>query len=142
MLKKVITLCALFALATAGAASLPLDDKEIAKRLVGTWVDEPSEQRPFVSTVTYKADGTGTELVHLREQAEATGVRVTTRWSVTNSILCIRSIATTDPKRIPVGVELKDRVISISEDKFVFEALEGYGESNGKRTAKVRKKEA
>jgi len=121
---------------------MALDDKELAKRLVGTWTTDPAELGPIVSTATYKADGTGTELVRPRDQPESAGVRVTTTWSITNGILRIKSIASSDPQRIPVGIDLKDRIISISADKFVFEALGGYGETNEKRSTKLRKKDA
>src|SRR5579859_239135 len=139
---RLLSLALRFTVVLANAASITLEDKELAKRLVGTWITDPGEPGPTVSTVTYNADGTGSEVVRLREQSESAGVRVTTIWSITNGVLCIKSIASTDPQRIPVGINLKDRIISISANKFVFEAFDGYGDSNGKRSTKIRKKDA
>ncbi len=96
----------------------------------------------MMSTATYKSDGTGTELVWPRGEPQSAGVRVTTRWSITNAVPYITSTASSDPQRIPVGINLKDQIISVSADKFVFEALDGYGETTGKRATKIKKKDA
>jgi len=124
----------------AVAATAPPDDAEFKQRLVGTWVSDPADKGQFVSTVTYNADGTGTESVRMRDQPESTAVRVTIRWSINDGILTLKSVTSSDPQRIPPGLELKDRIISISEERFVFEAYEGYGDAKGKQEVKVRKK--
>jgi len=128
-------------IAVASAATMALNDKELAKRLVGTWSTDPSDPGPITGTATYKADGTGTQVVRPRGEPETASVRVTTRWSITNAVIYMTSTASSDPERIPVGINLKDRIISISADKFEFEALDGYGETNGKRETRIRKKE-
>ncbi len=142
MRPKLGVYCLLLITAVAIAATMTLDDKELAKRLVGTWLTDPSEPGPMVSRATYKADGTGTEVVWRRGDRESVGVRVTTRWSVTNEVLYITSTGSSDAQKIPVGIHLKDRIISITADKLVFEALDGYGEGKGKRATKIRRKDA
>ena len=127
-------------IAIASAATMMLDDKEIAKRLIGTWSTDPSDLGPITATVTYKANGTGTQVIRPRGEPETASVRVTTRWSITNAVLHMTSTASSDPQRIPVGINLKDRIISISADKFECEPLDGYGETNGKRETRIRKK--
>src|ERR1041384_5818392 len=92
----------------ASAATMTLDDKELAKRLVGTWSTDPSEPSPNTGTVTYKADGAGTQIIRPRGKPETEIVRVTTRWSITNAVLHMTSTASSDPLRIPVGIHLKD----------------------------------
>jgi len=69
-------------------------------------------------------------------------VWVTTAWNLRDGILTIKSTASSDPAKIPVGVELKDRIVSISEESFTFERYDGYGQTNGKRETRVRKKES
>jgi hypothetical protein len=119
----------------------PTSDEEISHRLLGVWVTDPAADSPFVTTVTYRKDGTGTEIVSPRSEKESSGVRVVTAWTVRDGILTIKSTGSSDPARIPVGVELKDRIISLSEESFTFEAADGYGQTNGKRETRVRKKE-
>ncbi len=123
----------------ACGAAMTSDDKELSKRIAGTWVSNPSETWHMLGTVTYNPDGTGTEVVWLRDESEGAGVKVTTRWSITNGVLYIKSIASTNPKRIPVGAEIKERIISISANTFVLEALDGHGEVNGRRATLFRK---
>jgi hypothetical protein len=139
---RTITSFLLLITSLLGAATMTLDDKDLAKRLVGTWVNDPAGTEAMVSTATYNPDGTGMELVRPRGAPESAGVRVSTRWSITNSVLCITSTASTDPQKIPVGINLKDRIVSITADRFVFEALDGYGDTKGKRTTKIRRKDA
>lgn len=135
-LSVVLVLGMMFALVTAARA----DDADLTRRLVGTWIDAPASKAPLVSTVTYNADGSSTASIWERGQPESTGVQITVHWSIKDSILSLKSVTSSDPKRVPVGVELKDRIVSISEDRFVFETFEGYGENNGKQDTKIRKK--
>lgn len=115
-------------------------DAELARLLVGTWITNPDDKSQVVSTITYKSDGTGTESVRLRDQPESTSIVVTTRWSIKDDILSLKSVTSSDPQRIPVGIELKDRIISISENRFVFEAFEGYDKAiKGTQGTQVRK---
>jgi hypothetical protein len=137
---KLLPILLLVSTMFAYAAKAPINDAELSRRLIGTWVTDPADKGQFVSTATYNADGTGTESVRLRDQSESSSVRLTTRWFIKEGILTLKSMTSSDPQRIPVGLELKDRVISISEDRFVFEADEGYGDSKGKQGVKVRKK--
>src|SRR5258708_476790 len=111
---KIAWFAFLFSSALAVAAALSLYDKELANRLIGTWTTDPAESGRMVSTATYKSDGTGTELVRFRQRTEDTEVRIATRWSITNGILCLKCTGSSDPRRIPIGKELKDRIISIS----------------------------
>jgi hypothetical protein len=136
LLHTVLLVSALFAV----AATAPSGDAELKRRLVGTWVTDPADRGHFVSTVTYNADGTGSESVRMRDQPESTAVRLSTHWSIKDGILTLKSLTSSDPERIPIGLELKDRIISISEERFVFEAYEGYGDAKGKQEVKVRKK--
>lgn len=122
----------------ACAAKAPFDDAALTRQLVGTWTNDPAQAGPVVSTTTYNLDGTGVETVRLSSQPESDGVRVTTEWSVKDGVLILKSVASSDPQRIPAGIELKDRILSISNDRFVFETCDGYGGNKGRQGVKVR----
>ncbi len=116
------------------------NDADLTQRLLGTWIDDPASKAPLVSTVTYNADGNSIASMWERGQPESTGVQITVRWSIKDGIFSLKSVTSSDPNRVPVGLELKDRIVSISEDRFVFEALEGYGDAKGKQDTRIRKK--
>jgi hypothetical protein len=90
--------------------------------------------------VTYYTDGRGIELVWPAGQPESTAIRVETRWSVTNGVLVVRSLKSSDPQKIPVGIELRDRIVSVSSDQFLFEPEGGYGDMEKKRQTRIRAK--
>jgi hypothetical protein len=142
--KAILTLslaCCLAAIASAASETRePIDDVELARRLVGTWVNGPADKSPMLGSATYNFDGTGRVSMHSRDEPESTSIRLTTRWSIKGRILSLKCLKSSDPQRIPVGLELKDRIISISEDRFVFEPYKGYGDRKVKQEVRVRKK--
>ena len=136
---------ALFALivflaVAANGATRTRSDAEISKALIGTWVDGTAEREPMHGRVTYFADGHSVEYVWPAGQTESSAVRIETRWSVTNSVLILTSVKSSNTKIVPVGVVIKDRILSISAEKFVFEPAEGYGETERKSHVRVRQK--
>jgi hypothetical protein len=116
-------------------------DHALGMKLVGTWLNAPADPQPYTSKSTYRSDGTGVERVWPSGQPESGAVRVETRWSVTNGILAIVSVSSSNPQKIPPGIELKDRIISISETELIFEPIEGYDESVPRRVMKRRMKD-
>ena len=140
MLRMMLLIVALGATTQPSTTTAPSEDAELARRLVGVWVSDPAEPRPLDSIVTLNADGTGTEVAYERGKPPNSGVTVTTRWSIKDRILSVRSITSSDPQRIPPGIQLMDRIISISDEKFVWEAGAGYGTAGGTRHTSLRKK--
>ncbi len=134
---RLILIVGLMLTKTAAAQS---DDADLTRRLLGTWTDDPTSKSPLASSVTYNADGTSTTSMHPRDQPESTGLQITARWSINDRVLFMKSVNSSDPQKLPAGLELKDRIISISDDRFVFEAFEGYGASKGKQDTRIRKK--
>jgi hypothetical protein len=132
----------LLLLATAGLATEPRpSDSVLARRLVGIWVTDPAAQDQFEAVVTLKADGTGREVVYVRGQPEESGVVVTLRWNVRKGIVTYESVASTDADSVPVGMTLKDRIISLTANRFEYETLEGYYEEDtGIRAVHIRRK--
>lgn len=130
----------LFTAICVQAATAVKSDAELSRLLVGTWVPAQPEKHEVLSTATYNADGTGTEVLSLRKQPDVELVRVTTHWSITNGFLVLKSVGSSNPSKIPIGVELKDRIITLTDDRLVYEAYEGYGEKNGTREERIRKK--
>jgi len=132
---------ALFLAAIVGCKPTPQsnsDDQALGMKLVGTWLNAPADKQPFISKTTYRSDGTGVERVWPSGQSESAAVQVDTRWTITNGILCIVSVKSSDPQKIPVGIQLKDRIISISDAELIFQPLEGYDESAPRRVTRKR----
>jgi hypothetical protein len=130
--------------ALVGCKSTPRSnqrDHALEIKLEGTWLTVPSENQAFSSKATYRSDGTGIERVWSSGQPESQAVRVETSCAITNGILTIVSISSSDPQKIPSGIELKDRIISVSETELIFEPIEGYGGSAPKRVIKKRIKD-
>ena len=113
-------------------------DAELSKRLQGSWVTDPAEKSSSTTKATYRADGTGEDVVRIGKGPDAAIVRLTTRWSVKDGKLCLESIASSHPQIIPIGLKLKDIIVSISDDRLVLEAFQGYGASKGTRSVQVR----
>jgi hypothetical protein len=115
-----------------------LSDDELASRLVGTWKSGPEDSATHASTATYNPDGTGVEVVSFPDRPQDPAVEVTTKWRIEDGILHLNSIASTDPQRVPVGLSLKDRIVSITDDRFEYAGSDGYGGYEGMREFKVR----
>ena len=108
-------------------------DADITKALIGTWSDAKSENDLLHTKATYYANGLGVEFVWPKGQAASKAIRIESTWGVTNGILVLKSIKSSNPQIVPEGIELKDRIISISSDQFVFEPV-GYANGKGKQT--------
>jgi len=113
-------------------------DAELTKQLLGTWVTAPSDKISSPGTDTYHADGTGVEVIQVGKGADMKIVRLTTRWSVRDGKLCLDCVTSNNPKIVPVGMHLKDIIVSISNDRLVLEAFEEYGNAKGTRATRVR----
>jgi hypothetical protein len=138
-MRAIICLIMLLAVTTYGVTNTQ-SDADISKALIGTWIDAPSEREPMHGRVTYFADGHSVELIWPAGQTESAAIRVETHWSVTNSILILISVESSNTQIVPVGVQIKDHIVSISADKFVFEPAEGYGDIQKKMHVRIRQK--
>ena len=138
-MRILITFIMFLAIAACGATKTQ-SDADISKALIGTWIDGPSEQEPMHGKVTYFADGHSVELVWPVGRPESTAIRIETQWSVTNSILILTSVKSSNTQIVPIGIQIKDHIISISENQFVFEPAEGYGDIDKKRHVRIRSK--
>ena len=112
-------------------------DAELMRLLVGTWTSAHGE-KTHASTVTYEADGTGREIVSFPDDKERPQVEITTEWRIEEGVLHLKSLTSSDPMRVPVGLELKDRVLSIDGERFEYAGADGYGGWEGMREHKVR----
>ena len=143
MRTKLTLLVAMLTMALAGADSTALGDKELAKRLLGTWVTDPlvvSGSGGWESTRTYKADGTGTEVVQPGQQPRSAAIRVTFVWSITNSVLFVKGTVLTDPQKIlektqvPVDHRAHIRFSERYADYLLLEPVDAGGKIMGKGT--------
>jgi hypothetical protein len=114
-------------------------DADLAKALFGTWTDTASDNEPMHTKVTYNADGRGVELIWPRNQPPSTALRLETTWSVTNRILVLKCVKSSDTQKVPEGTEIKDRIISTSPDQFIFQSVD-YGNTE-KKCTRTRLKE-
>ena len=130
-------LCAFLICCTllAQGAVRTLTDKEISTGLIGTWLESPSADSQAHGKATYYADGRNVSLVWFGDQPESTAIHIDASWSVTNNILTLICIKSSNPQLVPIGTQLKDHVVSLSPDRFVFEPI-GYGD--GKPHIEVR----
>jgi len=99
-------------------------DADIAKALVGTWTETVSDNEPMHTKVTYNADGRGVELIWPRNQPPSAALRLEMTWSVTNRILVLKCVKSSDTQKVPEGLEIKDRIISTSPDQFIFQSVD------------------
>jgi hypothetical protein len=136
-MRTLITFMMFLTLVACGATRTQTD-ADISKALIGTWLDSPSDQQPLHGRVTYFEDGHSVEFVWPAGQPESTAVRIESRWSVTNSILTLTCVKSSSTQAPPIGAVIKDRVISISADKFVFEQADGYGDMEKKSHVRIR----
>lgn len=115
---------------------MELTDTQLMQRIVGTWTTHPADG-DVVSTATYNEDGTGTELVRRRYEPESPDIQVDFLWSIKEGILTLRALDASD-KRILSGLELKDRIVSISDGECVTRTYQGYGWGDGEQIVKRR----
>jgi hypothetical protein len=141
-MKKLLPLlclaCAIFAFnLTVLAAN---DDAELSAKIVGTWTTDPADLAVISGTSTYNADGTGTKVMEQKGQPASSAVRVTTKWSIKNGILSVRNVKSSNPKMLPEGVEVKERVLFIGDKRFAYEPYDTVaGKFTGKQKLRFRK---
>jgi hypothetical protein len=116
----------------------PISDAELAGRLVGTWATNPDDAKTHASLSTYNSDGTGREVVSFPGSEGERDVELVINWTIQDGVLHLKSVSSSDPDRIPVGLELKDRVLAITDEKFEYTGDEGYRGFEGMRELKVR----
>lgn len=113
---------------------------QFIEQLVGTWVSEPASALIVTNTTTYNADGTGTEVVEWCEKPEENPpVTVGFNWGIQNGVLSVNSISSSHPNRIPTGLQLQDRIVSVDAEKMVTTTYTGYDYGAGEPSEKVVK---
>ena len=121
------------------AEEKPLSDATIHSQLVGTWITDPQAKQEVVGTSVFRGNGTGFERLHPRNDPN-NFIRVDFKWSVKDGVLVTTSTKSSNTKVVPVNHTLKDKILSIDQDHYEFEAFEGYADAKGQRVTKVRKK--
>ncbi len=126
-----------FTVVQVWAASAPSD--ELSQLLVGTWQSQPISDKHPIGQSTYFADGTGIEMVPKKDPS-APLTRVSLKWRIKDKVLILTSVSSSDPDHVPVGVEIQDRIVSLTAEQFVFEPVAGYPGETPKRITVFRKK--
>jgi hypothetical protein len=102
-------------------------DEIFAQRLLGTWQGEGIEK-------TFNNDGTATGFVYLPEDPENTRTSFKSSWRVENGYLIGKVLESSNSKALPPGDQFSDKIISVTENEFVFE------NQDGERQVRTRKK--
>jgi hypothetical protein len=125
----------------ADQPKLGKSDAELAKLMLGSWTPDPKARPEIDAITTYRADGTVTENVWTRGQQPSTGLKAKAGWSVKNGCILFRIIESNDPN-MPVGLELKQRILSLTDDRLDYELMDGYGADVGDRSTDLRHPDA
>lgn len=116
------------------------NDVQFIEQLVGTWVSEPASALIVTNTVTYNADGTGTEVVEWCEKPEENPpVTIGFNWGIQDGVLSVNSVSSSHPNRIPTGLQLQDRIVSVDAEKMVTTTHTGYDYGTGEPNEMVVK---
>ena len=115
-------------------------DNELSLLLVGAWMTDPAQASVTTSIATYQADGTNIETVWVRERPDSTRINVVGTWKIENGFVLSKSVSSSNQQAIPVGLELKDKIIELSENKLILESFEGYQSANPIRSTLLRQK--
>jgi hypothetical protein len=128
-------------LALSLVVAVPLcaqDDSALRREIVGTWKAERSSTSTTDAISTFRADGTHEEVIWPIGKIREDGVTIKGEWKIEERILTLRSTASSNPKMIPTGLTLKDRIIELSDSKLVLESLDGYPGKEPMRSTLVR----
>jgi hypothetical protein len=104
---------------TTNGSDASYDDAEITRRLVGTWKSDPADGLSNGSRITYNADGSGSEVFNMPDQDVE--VEIGTTWTIKEGTLHLDCTSSSKPEVVPTGMKLQNRIISISDDKYVYE---------------------
>jgi hypothetical protein len=142
MLMRTKILCLLPLLLLVGcktALNVPSQDEALTKSIIGSWVNPPVNEQSLYLESTYRADGTGEELFWAKDQSRTNAIQVQTLWTIKNGLLSVYYLRSSDPKSMPEGKGIKDKIFSMSKNKFTYEPYEGYLPSTRKILIKLRK---
>ena len=119
-----------------GCSTIPTDtisDEEYTKLLIGTWVAQYSldgDKKIMYGEKTYAADGTATGFISYRvkmpsrDYREIEHISYISKWMIENGIVVITDAIYNPPEPGSENVVLRDRIISIGENKAIFEDID------------------
>lgn len=125
---------------TAKAPSAGPGDAEFSRQIVGTWEMVPEPGDKLASDSVFRADGTGYEFIRSPEHPNTPGILVTLKWSIEQGMISFETVESDNPQAVPIGVKLKSRIISLSDELLEYELTEGYGDGGTPGRKKARRK--
>jgi hypothetical protein len=108
-------------LLSAHVPSVSQRDAHFAKAIVGTWLDPSDAAR---SETTYRADGQVTLTYCGSDVRPDRGDTVYGAWEVRNGYLR-QAVLEPDQGRLPVGMEVADKLISVNQDRHILITEQG-----------------
>ena len=102
-------------------------DRELTEKIVGMWWNRTSNGHIAVeSTENFGKDG----ILITKGDVYANGQLVEqyefkSTWKIENGNALVEVLESTNIKTIPVGLKISDRIISVDDEKYVYEAEDG-----------------
>lgn len=110
--------------------SLPArTDAEMAAKIVGTWIADADGMLAYMEK-TYRPDGTSEGF--LLDETAGRRVAFTSSWKINNGYLNGEVLTSTDPEGLPVGAKYSDKIVKVTNKRFVT-IPEGYEVETVKR---------
>lgn len=125
---------------TAKGPSADPGDVEFSRRIVGTWETVPEPGDKLASDSVFRVDGTGYEFIRSLDHPNTPGILVTLKWSIEQGMISFETVESDNPQAVPIGVKLKSRIISLSDEFLEYELTEGYGDRGKPERKKARRK--
>ncbi len=115
----------LFSCVTNPHDKTPLNDENIRKLLIGTWVCAPSDQRCFPSRSTYHNDGTLEFVRYKTQRCEIPVNETTAQWRVKNRRVIIVVQKSIGSVLFEPGLTTVSEVVAISEGELTLLGQKG-----------------
>ena len=123
MKTEIFLLFALLATPTIAAQG----DLELSNNIVGKWWNRISNSHiASEATEDFRADGT----LITKGDVYANGTLVDqyiikSTWKIKDGYSLVEVVESSNPNTIPIGLKISDKVVSIDEKEFVYEAADG-----------------
>jgi hypothetical protein len=108
----------------ATALAGELSDNELKIALVGSWVTPPDSGGEvfLASRQVFLDDGTTQLFIYPTAECRVPIAAIEGRWTVQDSVLSTQVTGTTDPRLISVGQIQQVTIVTIEQDRVVFDA--------------------
>lgn len=110
---------------SAGALAGSVSDTELKTALIGSWVTPPdgnADKVPVPSRQIFQDDGTTQLFIYATAECRIPAAAIEGRWTIKDGVLSTQVTGTTDPRLIAIGQIQKVVIVSVEQDRVVFDA--------------------